>query len=43
MVPSATAYRSGGDAMTNVDLLNVLLAVASLVLSAYALGLQNRR
>ena len=29
--------------MTNVDLLNVLLAVAGLVLSAYALGLQNRR
>ena len=29
--------------MTNVELLNVLLAVAGLMLSAYALGKQNRQ
>ena len=29
--------------MSNVELLNTLLAVAGLILSAYALGLQNRR
>ena len=29
--------------MTNVDLLNTLLAIAGLVISAYALGRQNRR
>jgi len=29
--------------MSNIDLLNILLAVASLVLSAYALGLASRR
>ena len=29
--------------MSNVDLLNILLAVAGLVLSAYAIGRQNRR
>ncbi len=29
--------------MSNIELLNTLLAIAGLVLSAYALGLQNRR
>ncbi len=29
--------------MSNVDLLNTLLAVAGLVLSAYAIGRQSRR
>lgn len=29
--------------MSNIDLLNVLLAIAGLVLSAYALGRQNRQ
>ena len=28
--------------MTNIELLNTLLAIAGLVLSAYALGKQNR-
>ena len=29
--------------MSNVELLNTLLAIASLALSAYALGKQNRQ
>ena len=29
--------------MSNIELLNVLLAIAGLVLSAYALGSQNRQ
>ena len=41
---SATAYRSGGgDRMSNIELLNILLAIAGLALSAYALGKQNRQ
>ena len=29
--------------MSNIELLNTLLAIASLMLSAYALGKQNRQ
>ena len=44
VVSSATAYRSGGgDRMSNIELLNVLLAIAGLMLSAYTLGKQNRQ
>ena len=36
---SATAYRSGGDAMSNVELLNTLLAIAGLVVGVISLTL----
>ena len=29
--------------MSNIDLLNILLAIAGLMISAYMLGLNNRR
>ena len=41
--PRFLQYERGVMYMSNVELLNTLLAVAGLVLSAYALGLQNRR
>ena len=44
MDASATAYRSGGgDGMTNVELLSILLSVAGLIVGVFALALTLKR
>ena len=43
MDASATAYRSGGgDGMTNVELLSILLSVAGLIVGVFALAIKNK-
>ena len=44
MDASATAYRSGGgDEMTNVELLSILLSVVGLIVGVFALALTLKR
>ena len=44
VISSATAYRSGGgDEMTNVELLSILLSVAGLIVGVFALALTLKR
>ena len=43
VVSSATAYRSGGDGMSNVELLGILLSVAGLVVGVISLTIALKR